>query len=186
MKVTREQVLAIMPNAKERVDAFLPYINGYAEVFHIDTAQRMAHFLAQIAHESGELRYTVEQGARSYFEKYDTGKLAKMLGNTPQKDGDGYKYRGRGLIQITGRANYDAYNRSAYCKGDVMKNPELLEKPLGAVKSSMWWWKTHGLNILADNDDVVKITKKINGGQNGLKERCGYLARAKRALGMCK
>lgn len=184
--ITKEQMLQIMPTAKERVGKYLTYINSYAEVFGIDTQLRMAHYLAQIAHESGELRYTVEQGARSYFKKYDTGKLAKMLGNTPQKDGDGYKYRGRGLIQITGRANYDAYNRSAYCKGDVMKNPELLEKPLGAVKSSMWWWKTHGLNILADNDDVVKITKKINGGQNGLNERCRYLARAKRALGMCK
>lgn len=186
IKVTREQMLQIMPTAKERVDKYLTYINSYAEVFEIDTQLRMAHYLAQIAHESGELRYTVEQGSKSYFDKYDTGNLARQLGNTPQKDGDGYKYRGRGLIQITGRANYDAYNRSAYCKGDVMKTPELLEKPLGAVKSSMWWWNTHGLNILADNDDVVKITKKINGGQNGLKERCGYLARAKRALGMCK
>ncbi len=186
MKITKGQVLQIMPTAKERVGKYLAYINSYAEVFEIDTPLRMAHYLAQIAHESGELRYTVEQGARSYFDKYDTGKLALQLGNTPQKDGDGYKYRGRGLIQITGRSNYDAYNRSAYCGGDVMTHPELLEKPLGAVKSSMWWWKTHGLNILADNDDVVKITKRINGGQNGLKERCGYLARAKRALKITK
>lgn len=186
IKITKEQLLQIMPTAKERVGKYLAYINSYAGVFEIDTPLRMAHYLAQIAHESGELRYTVEQGARSYFDKYDTGKLALQLGNTPQKDGDGYKYRGRGLIQITGRSNYDAYNRSAYCRGDVMTHPELLEKPLGAVKSSMWWWKTHGLNILADNDDVVKITKRINGGQNGLKERCGYLARAKRALGITK
>ena len=186
MKITKGQVLQIMPTAKERVGKYLAYINSYAEVFEIDTPLRMAHYLAQIAHESGELRYTVEQGARSYFDKYDTGKLALQLGNTPQKDGDGYTYRGRGLIQITGWSNYDAYNRSAYCKGDVIENPELLEKPLGAVKSSMWWWKTHGLSILADNDDVVKITKKINGGQNGLKERCGYLARAKRALKITK
>lgn len=186
MKITKGQVLQIMPTAKERVGKYLAYINSYAEVFEIDTPLRMAHYLAQIAHESGELRYTVEQGARSYFDKYDTGKLALQLGNTPQKDGDGYKYRGRGLIQITGRSNYDAYNCSAYCGGDVMTHPELLEKPLGAVKSSMWWWKTHGLNILADNDDVVKITKRINGGQNGLKERCGYLARAKRALKITK
>nr|DAD84520.1 MAG TPA: Chitinase A [Siphoviridae sp. ctA4S13]DAG37736.1 MAG TPA: Chitinase A [Caudoviricetes sp.] len=186
IKVTKGQLLQIMPTAASRIDKYLSYINGYAEVFGIDTPLRMAHYLAQIAHESGELRWTVEQGTRSYFDKYDTGKLARQLGNTPQKDGDGYKYRGRGLIQITGRSNYDAYNRSAYCKGDVIENPELLEKPLGAVKSSMWWWKTHGLNILADNDDVVKITKRINGGQNGLKERCGYLARAKRALGISK
>ena len=65
MEVTREQILAIMPNAKDKVDAFLPYINGYAEVFHIDTPKRMAHFLAQIAHESGELRYTKELGNKN-------------------------------------------------------------------------------------------------------------------------
>ena len=106
MKVTREQILAIMPNAKDKVDDFLPYINGYAEVYHIDTPIRMAHFLAQIAHESGELRYTKELGNKNYFHKYDVGRLKNMLGNL--KDGDGYKYRGRGLIQITGRANYQA------------------------------------------------------------------------------
>ena len=97
MKVTREQVLAIMPNAKERVDAFLPYINGYAEVFHIDTAQRMAHFLAQIAHESGDLRYTKEHGNKNYFHKYDVGKLKNMLSNL--KDGDGYKKKKKKNIQ---------------------------------------------------------------------------------------
>ena len=140
MKVTREQVLAIMPNAKDRVDDFLPYINGYAEVFHIDTAQRMAHFLAQIAHESGELRYTKELGNKNYFRKYDVGKLKNMLGNL--KDGDGYKYRGRGLIQITGRANYQAFQNSKYCSDDIMENPKLLELPLLATKSAMWWWWT--------------------------------------------
>ena len=164
VKVTKVQLLQIMPTAASRIDKYLSYINSYAEVFEIDTQLRMAHYLAQIAHESGELRWTVEQGSKGYFDKYDTGKLAKMLGNTPQKDGDGYKYRGRGLIQITGRANYDAYNRSAYCKGDVMKNPELLEKPLGAVKSSMWWWKTHGLNILPPL--IKRINKEKRNSKN--------------------
>lgn len=183
-KVTKEQILAIMPTAKERVGKYINYINDYAEVFNIDTPLRMAHYLAQIAHESAELRYTVEQGTTHYFDKYDTGKLAARLGNTPAKDGDGYKYRGRGLIQITGRANYCAYQSSAYCKGDILTHPELLEKPLGAVKSSMWWWKTHKLNAYADNDDIVRITKIINGGTKGIKERCMYLARAKKALGI--
>lgn len=180
MKVTREQVLAIMPNAKDRVDAFLPYINGYAEFFHIDTAQRMAHFLAQIAHESGELRYTKELGNKNYFRKYDVGRLKNMLGNL--KDGDGYKYRGRGLIQITGRANYQTFQNSKYCSDDIMENPKLLELPLLATKSAMWWWWKHGLNKLADSDCIVAITKTINGGTNGLESRRKFLARAKKVF----
>lgn len=180
MKVTREQILAIMPNAKDKVDAFLPYINGYAEVFHIDTPKRMAHFLAQIAHESGELRYTKELGNKYYFHRYDVGKLKNMLGNL--KDGDGYKYRGRGLIQITGRANYQAYQNSKYCTGDIMENPKLLELPLGATKSAMWWWRKHDLNKLADSDSFVAITKTINGGTNGLESRRKFLTRAKKVF----
>lgn len=180
MKVTREQILAIMPNAKDKVDDFLPYINGYAEVYHIDTPIRMAHFLAQIAHESGELRYTKELGNKNYFIKYDVGRLKNMLGNL--KDGDGYKYRGRGLIQITGRANYQAYQNSKQCTGDIMEHPELLEKPLGATKSAMWWWWKHDLNELADSDCFVAITKTINGGTNGLESRRKFLTRAKKVF----
>ena len=182
MKITKQQLLQISPVASGRIDKYISYINGYADTFHIDTPLRMCHYLAQILHESAEFRYTVEQGPTHYFDKYDTGKLAMALGNTPQKDGDGYKYRGRGLIQITGRANYSAYNSSKYCKGDVLTNPELLEKPLGAVKSSMWFWLTHNLNKLADKDDIVKITKTINGGTNGLAQRKAYLERAKKVL----
>lgn len=180
MEITKEQILEIMPNAKDVVGLYLPYINGYKEVFKIDTPLRMAHFLAQIAHESNELRNVKEIGSPSYFEKYDTGKLKKMLGNL--KPGDGYKYRGRGLIQITGRANYMAYQNSLRCKGDIITHPELLEKPLGAVKSAMWFWKEHGLNELADKDSVLAVTRKINGGTNGLESRKNYLTRAKKAL----
>ena len=182
MKITKQQLLQICPVASGRIDKYINYINGYADTFHIDTPLRMCHYLAQILHESAELKYTVEQGPTHYFDKYDTGRLAKMLGNTPKKDGDGYKYRGRGLIQITGRANYSAYNSSSYCKGDVLRNPDLLAEPLGAVKSSMWFWLTHNLNKLADKDDIVKITKTINGGTNGLAQRKAYLERAKKVL----
>lgn len=180
MKITKEQILQIMPNAKDVADLYLPYINGYNEVFKIDTPLRMAHFLAQIAHESNELRNVKEIGSSSYFEKYDTGKLKKMLGNL--KPGDGYRYRGRGLIQITGRANYMEYQKSSRCKGDIITHPELLEKPLGAVKSAMWFWESHGLNKLADKDSVLAVTRRINGGTNGLESRKNYLAWAKEAL----
>lgn len=174
MRVTREQILAIMPLSKNRVDNYLNYINGYCDKFHINTPMRMAHYLAQIAHESAELRYTKELASGKSYEG------RKDLGNVHA--GDGVKFKGRGLIQITGRANYEAYK--AYCKFDVVSSPELLERPLGAVKSSMWWWKNHGLNELADDDDVLAITKVINGGTNGLADRKQYLERAFKVFGL--
>lgn len=172
MKVTRMQLAAIMPNAGCRIDTYLPIINGWAGHFRINTPLRMAHYLAQIAHESGELRYTKELASGRAYEG------RKDLGNTQQ--GDGVKFKGRGLIQITGRANYEAYMR--YCKFDVVTNPELLERPLGATKSSMWVFDKFGCNELADKDDLKAIRKKINGGYNGLAECEKYLKRAKQAL----
>lgn len=174
MRVTREQILNIMPLAKNRVDKYINYINGYCDKFQISTPMRMAHYLAQIAHESAELRYTKELASGKAYEG------RKDLGNVHA--GDGVKFKGRGLIQITGRANYEAYKN--YCKFDVVSTPELLERPLGAVKSSMWWWKNHGLNELADDDDVLAITKVINGGTNGFEDRKQYLERAFKVFGL--
>lgn len=176
MEITREQILRVMPSANSRVDKYLVFINRYASEFGITTALRMAHYLAQIAHESGELRYTEELASGAEYEG------RKDLGNT--KKGDGVRYKGRGLIQLTGKANYKAYKE--YCGFDVVAKPELLEQPLGAVRSSMWYWKTHDLNALADKDDVKAVTKRINGGYNGLAARQKYLDRAKNALGLMK
>ena len=172
MRITRAQLVKVMQNAGSRADTYLPIINGWAEHFHINTPLRMAHYLAQIAHESGELRYTKELASGRAYEG------RKDLGNTQQ--GDGVKYKGRGLIQITGRANYKKY--ADFCGFDVVANPELLELPLGATKSAMWYWQTHGLNQQADKDDLQTITKKINGGLNGLADRRKYLARAKQVF----
>lgn len=177
-EITREQFLKIMPNAESRVDKYLPYFNELAEKYGIDTRLRWAHFLAQIAHESGELIYTHELGKDSYFAKYEKGELGKMLGNTHK--GDGAKYKGRGFIQLTGRSNYSKYQ--AYSMQPVLEKPELLEEPELCVDVSMWFWETHGLNELADADKVVRITKKINGGTNGLPSRKKFLARALKAL----
>lgn len=172
--ITRQQLLTIAPNAKSRIDTYLPYINQYAEQFGIKTRLRVCHFLAQIMHESGELRYTEEIASGSAYEG------RKDLGNI--YPGDGKKFKGRGLIQITGRANYKAYNDYLVKGGmtvDLLKTPELLSKPLGAVKSAMWFWQTHGLNELADRDDILAITRRINGGTNGLTQRKLYYQRAK-------
>ncbi len=171
-EIRQEQLMMAMPNAKSRVERFLPYINRYAQEFGIHTPLRWAHYLAQIAHESAELKYTREIASGKEYEG------RKDLGNTYK--GDGVRYKGRGLIQITGRANYAAYRQ--YCGFDVVSNPGLLEQPLGAVRSSMWYWKTHGLNELADADNITAITRRINGGTNGLSSRKNYLTKAKRAL----
>lgn len=179
MNVTKEQIIKIMPNAKNRVATYIGYINTYIREFEINTPLRLAHYLAQIAVESGELRYTEELASGA---AYDTGRKAVALGNTPEKDGDGQKYKGRGLLQLTGRSNYAAYKR--YCGFDVVQKPQLLARPLGAVRSSMWYWKTHGLNELADADDITLITRRINGGLNGFERRKQYLERAKEALGL--
>jgi len=179
---------AIMPNIEANIkanpnfkgytlDDIVVYLNRYAEKFGITTPARWAHYLAQIAHESAEMRYTKEIASGA---AYDTGRLAQRLGNTPQADGDGQRYKGRGLIQITGRANYEAYKKN--CGFDVVNYPDLLCQPVGAIKSSMWFWKTHGLNQLADKDFFMEITKKINGGTNGLTARRKYLIRAKQTL----
>lgn len=179
MKVTREQMFAIIGDGK-RVDYFLHYINAWADTFGINTPLRFAHFLGQVCHETSGLKQLREVGKPSYFKKYEEGKLGKMLGNTQK--GDGIKYRGRGLIQITGRSNYQSYQKSGYCKGDIMNEPELLEKPLGATKSGMWWWMKHGLNTLADKDDLLRITKVINGGTNGLEDRKKWTEKCKKVL----
>lgn len=183
MKVTKEQIIAIMPGAAKvsNLSLYVTYINGYADSFGLTTPLRMAHFLAQVAHETFELTRVKEVGNAEYCKKYEVGKLAKMLGNT--QEGDGYRYKGRGFLHLTGRANYQAYTDSKYCRGDVVANPSLLEQPLGAVKSGMWYWLTRKISPQADKNDVMAVTKLINGGYNGLESRKKYLARARKALG---
>lgn len=179
MKITREQLYKIIGDYN-RVDRYLHYINKYLDVFEINTPLRASHFIAQCCHETAGFKFMKEQGKVNYFLKYDKGSLAKMLGNT--KKGDGWKYRGRGFLMLTGRANYQSYQNSGYCKGDIMSNPELLEGQNGSVKSAMWWWFTHGLNELADKDDIVKITKKVNGGLNGIDDRKNWFGICKKVL----
>lgn len=179
MKVTREQLVQIIKDGS-RVDRFLHYINQWADTFHIDTPLRMAHFLAQVLHETNGLKQLREVGKPSYFSKYDKGNLAKNLGNIQK--GDGFKYKGRGFLMLTGRANYQAYQNSGYCRGDIMNSPELLESPNGSVKSGMWYWWKKGLNTLADEDDLLKVTKKVNGGTNGWDSRKSWLSICKKVL----
>ena len=179
MKITRAQLLQIIPwNSK--IDDILHYINVWADTFDVNTPLRMAHFLAQCLHETGAFKYMQELGKEKYFKKYEEGKLGKMLGN--DKKGDGSKYRGRGLLMLTGKANYRAYQNSGYCKGDIVNNPELVAGVCGAVKSGLWYWWKNGINAIADTDDVLKVRRKVNGGTNGLDDVKKWLVICKKVL----
>jgi putative chitinase len=146
--------------------------------FGIDSPARVAAFIAQTGHESGGFVYTREIWGPTQAQLGYEGRAD--LGNT--QPGDGSKYRGRGLIQVTGRANYTAL-AEALCV-DVVNQPELLEQPDLAARASAWWWKNHGCNEIADRGDFIALTKRINGGLTGLTDRQQRWAVAKAAMGV--
>ena len=180
MSITQQQLQQILPNAGQTAGVFVPVLNTAMVRFQIIGTKRAAAFIAQIGHESGQFRYVRELGSDQYLSKYDTGSLAKRLGNTPEADGDGQKYRGRGLIQITGRANYMMCGEALAL--DLINQPELLEKPQHACMSAAWFWASRGLNTLADAGQFDTITRRINGGQNGAADRQALYARALKVL----
>ena len=173
--LTVEQLLQIMPTATLRADTFLDPLNAAMDEFDENTPQRQAAFLAQIAEESGELRYVRELASGGEYE----GRLD--LGNSEL--GDGIKYKGRGLIQITGRSNYEACGIALGL--DLVMSPELLETPENACRSAAWFFKKHGCNELADADNFRLITIRINGAiapRTHYDERLAYWEAAKEAI----
>lgn len=176
MSITQQQLLQILPNAGSVAGVFVPVLNAAMVHYQIIGPKRVAAFIAQIGHESGQLKYVKEiWGPTAAQVKYEG---RKDLGNTVA--GDGSKYRGRGLIQITGRANYMACGEGLGL--DLIKQPELLEKPQHACMSAAWFWATKGLSTLADAGQFDKITQRINGGQNGAADRQALYARALKVL----
>lgn len=182
MSITTQQLLRILPSAGSKAGVFASALNLAMDRFQINTTLRMAAFIAQVGHESGQFRYVRELGGDQYLSKYDTGPLAKRLGNTPEADGDGQKYRGRGLIQITGHDNYLACSKALFGDDRLLRTPELLEQAEWACKSAAWFWSSRNLNALADVGDIDGITRRINGGLNGLAERLEFYGRAKQVL----
>lgn len=172
--VSSDQLHALMPYSVGKISLFLEPLNQAMVEFGVTTPKRRAHFLAQVAHESGELRFTAELSDGKQYEG------RKDLGNV--EVGDGPRYKGRGLIQVTGRANYDECGRSLNLP--LVANPTLLETPLPASRSAAWFWKTHGCNELADLDDFGSVTHRINGGYGGLDQRFHYHVIARRVLGL--
>lgn len=171
--LTIEQLKAIMPNLpKDKADLYLPYLNSAMSEAQINTTLRQAAFLAQLAHESTELKYFEEIASGAAYEG------RKDLGNI--KPGDGMRYKGRGPLQLTGRANY---HLAGVCLGiDLENNPTIASKPDVAFRVACWFWNRRNLNTFADKCDFDAITYRINGGYNGKADREHYYQKALKVL----
>lgn len=185
------------------VDAHAERLRQECQSAEINTPLRVAHFIAQVFHESGNLRWTQENlnysatGLLTVFPKYFDARLAQMyqrkpqaiasrvyadrMGNGPESSGEGWRYRGRGLIQVTGKDNYRALGR--WVTRDLINNPDLVATEYAAA-SATWYWTRNGLNTFADQDDLRQVTRRVNGGFNGLEQRRKILEIAKYELGV--
>ena len=203
MKITASVIKALFPKYKHPED-LAEVLSEQFEKYEINTVNRAAGFLAQCGHESAgftilkeNLNYSAE-GLNKIFKKYfptlasaqpyhrQPEKIANKvyggrMGNGPESSGDGYKFCGRGAIQLTGRDNYTKFAKSVGLSlEEAVADLETLD---GAIESACWFWKTNGLNAICDKDDIVLMTKRINGGTIGLEDRKKHYAEAKHLLG---
>ena len=221
MPITSQQLLQILPNAGQVAGVFVPVLNTAMVRYQIVGTNRIAAFIAQVGHESGQLtrlvenlnysadglantwpnRYAEPNGKGGYLkvlvkdrqrnkpnalglslagkpEQIANNVYAGRMGNTAP--GDGWKYRGRGLIQLTGKTNYRLCGEALDL--DLIAQPELLEKPQHACMAAAWFWSSSGLNSLADKGDIETITRRVNGGLTGLADRQAIYARALKVL----
>lgn len=202
--VTKEQLIQIFPKInKANLDEIWQPLNDAMAEFGIDTPARKAMFLAQCAHESAmfsrvteNLNYRAETLLKVFPKYYKTLNEAvaharkpelianrvysSRMGNGDAASGDGYRYRGRGFIQLTGKNNYTECSKGLNV--DLIKSPEYLETAVGASRSAAWFWSHNGLNKFADAGDIVGATKRINGGTIGLSERTELYKLAKSVL----
>jgi putative chitinase len=206
MQITREQLQQIIPR-NPYIDQWVSALNQLLPDYGIDTPQRVSAFLAQCAHESGNFVFLKENlnyraaSLRKIFPKYFPDDAianqyaslpnkaeaianriyANRMGNGPEESGDGFRYCGRGLIQLTGRNNYEAFADS------IESTPEevsaYLETFEGAVQSACWFWESNNLNQFADTDDIKTMTRRINGGFIGLEDRIKHYEHAKHVFG---
>jgi len=176
ISVGADTLRQIVGTQGSRVDGVIeevgPVLGETLAKHDIDTPLRIAHFLAQLCYESGGLRSLEEpSGGDAYEGRRD-------LGNTTP--GDGRRYKGRGFFQIAGRSNYEAYSHALGL--DLLSNPSLAAQPRIALRIACAFWGRHRLNDAADRDDILAITRRINGGLSGLGDRKDYLARSKATL----
>lgn len=204
--LTKEKLNKLIPK-NPYLDHWFNALDQLLPDYQIDTPRRVAAFVAQCSHESGEFRIIREnlnyrwQSLRKLFPRYfPTDELAQQyasrpnkqeaianriyanrMGNGPEDSGDGYLYRGRGLIQLTGKENYSWFAASLGIS--VQEATEYLETFEGAAQSACWFWETNNLNQWADKDDILTLTKRINGGTIGLEDRIKHYEHAKEVLG---
>lgn len=179
--LTPDQLRRIMPNLPAaKAETLLPHLNSAMAEFGIDTLLRTAAFAAQLAHESGEFRWMEEiWGPTSAQKRYEPQTdLSQRLGNT--EAGDGLRFKGRGPIQLTGRANYARFG--GLLGIDLVGAPEQAAAPEVAFRIAALFWKNRGLNELAEAGDFREVTRRINGGFNGFDDRVRYYERAKSVL----
>lgn len=202
---TQEQLTKILPHNKQIPQWHKALLDNFPK-YEINTKLRVAAFLAQCAHES--LDFTVlrenlnyratslvavwprrfnAQTAPAYEkqpEKIANFVYASRMGNGDEKSGDGFKYRGRGLIQLTGRSNYTACSKAMYGDLRLVDNPDLVATdPDAAIKSACWFWSKNNLNSFADASDITGLTKKINGGVVGIDARKAHYENFLKVLG---
>lgn len=179
--LTETQLRQVMPNLPPaKAAALLPHLNRAMAEYGITTTQRAAAFIAQLAHESGEFRWMEEiWGPTSAQRRYEPETtLSRRLGNI--EPGDGKRFKGRGPIQLTGRANYRRFG--SLLGIDLVAEPSRAASPAVGFRTAALYWANRGLNALADNENFREITRRINGGFNGLADRQKYFERAKAAL----
>lgn len=204
--ITRDQLIAIMPQSGDRAGAFLDPLNSAMEEFCIDTPARQSAFLAQAAHESAQLRalrenlnYSADRLIEIFRRRFTLADAAayarqparianrvyaQRMGNGDEASGDGWRFRGRGIFQVSGRAGYAECSRALYNDEILIEHPELLEQPDGACRSAGWFWQARELNQWADSGDFKTLTLRINGGLNGWAERFACYERSNAAMGV--
>lgn len=173
LSVTSARLLRLAPDGAPAIaEGIAQRFDALARVHDVDTRLRLCHFLAQAAHETDGFRTLEEYGGVSYFLRYEG---RQDLGNT--QAGDGIRYHGRGIFQLTGRANYRRFGKVLGI--DLEAEPELAKEPGISLAIAFAYWSDRAINAAADADDVAVVTRLINGGRNGLVERTRYLAKAK-------
>lgn len=173
MTLTKEQLQFIYCHCPQpTLDRYLPWIQKCLDTYSVDTLPRIRMFLAQVGHESAELRYSEELASGNAYEG------RKDLGNT--QPGDGVRYKGRGLIQITGRSNYALCGLALDLP--LLDQPQLLGQYEAATISAGWFWDNNNLNSYCDKDNFIGLTKRINGGTNGLANRQELYSRSQQVI----